>query len=82
MVKMLQLKREHRRWYVIVVAETEPVPLPSAGREVGVDLGVARFLNPAGTSIECHRCGRRCARPHQQIVICPVHGMIDADRSR
>ena len=27
-VKALQLKREHRRWYVIVVAETEPVPLP------------------------------------------------------
>ena len=43
-VKMLQLKREHRRWYVIVVAQTAPVPLPAAGREVGVDVGVARFL--------------------------------------
>ena len=219
-VKALQFKREHRRWYVIVVAETEPVPLPAAGREVGVDLGVARFLttsdgevianprfltvsaqviadlerrkartrpgsgnrrrirralarewrkvrnrrrdfqhktartlvnecdvialedlniagmtkrsapkpmpgepgtflanrarakaglnrsildagwaqftsiltgkaaeagrhvmfvNPAGTSINCHRCGQRCARPQQKIAICPVHGVIDAD---
>ena len=219
-VKALQLKREHRRWYVIVVAETESVPLPPAGREVGVDVGVARFLttsdgevvanprflaasaqviadlqrriaraqagsgnrkrigralarewhkvrnrrrdfhhktaralvnqcdaialedlntagmtkrpaprpdpdragmflpnqarakaglnklildagwaqftgiltgkaaeagrrvvlvNPAGTSIGCHRCGRRCERPQQKIVICPVHGVIDAD---
>ena len=43
-VKALQLKREHRRWYVIVIAQTEPVPLPPVGREVGVDLGVARFL--------------------------------------
>ena len=43
-VKALQLKREHRRWYVIVIAETEPALLPAAGREVGVDLGVARFL--------------------------------------
>jgi putative transposase len=43
-VKTLQLKREHRRWYVIVVADTEPTALPTAGREVGVDLGVARFL--------------------------------------
>lgn len=43
-VKTLQLKREHRRWYVIVVAETEPAPLPATGREVGVDVGVARFL--------------------------------------
>ena len=43
-VKALQLKREHRRWYVIVVAEIEPVPLPATGRAIGVDLGVARFL--------------------------------------
>jgi putative transposase len=219
-VEALQLKREHRRWYVIVIAETEPVPLPPAGREVGVDLGVARFLttsdgevvanphflaasaqviadlerrkararpgsanrkrirralarewrtvrnrrrdfhhktaralvsscdvivledlntagmtrrpaprpdpdkpaaflpnqarakaglnksildagwyqfrnilvgkaesagrrvvlvNPAGTSIGCHQCGRRCSRPQQKTVTCPVHGEMDAD---
>jgi putative transposase len=43
-VKTLQLKRESRRWYVIVVTDIEPVPLPATGRSVGVDLGVARFL--------------------------------------
>jgi putative transposase len=43
-VKTLQLKREGRRWYVIVITESEPVPLPSTGRSVGIDLGVARFL--------------------------------------
>jgi putative transposase len=43
-VKTMQLKREHRRWYVIVVTETEPAPLPPTGRSVGIDLGVARFL--------------------------------------
>lgn len=43
-VKTLQLKREHRRWYVLVVTETEPVPLPTTGRDVGIDVGVARFL--------------------------------------
>lgn len=219
-VKALQLTREYRRWYVTVVAETNPVPLPPTGREVGVDLGVARFLttsdgevvanprflsasaqviadlqrrkarakpgsgnrkrlrralarewrkvrnrrrdfhhktarslvgscdliavedlntagmtrspvpdpdparpgaylrngsaakaglnksildagwsqftnilvgkaaeagrrvvvvNPAGTSTSCHQCGRRCHRPRQDTVICPVHGPIDAD---
>ncbi len=219
-VKALQLKREHRRWYVIVIADIDAVPLPPAGRAVGVDVGVARFLttsdgevvanpgflaasaeviadlqrrkartrpgsgnrkrirralarewrkvrhrrrdfhhktarmlvsqcdaiavedlntagmtrrpaprpdpdrpgaflsnqarakarlnssildagwaqfisilsgkvaeagrrvvlvNPAGTSIECHRCGRRCTRPQQKTVICPEHGEIDAD---
>jgi putative transposase len=44
----------------------------SAGRRVV-------FVNPAGTSIECHRCGRTCTRPQQDTVICPVHGKIDAD---
>ena len=43
-VKTLQLKQEGRRWYVIVVTETESVLLPSTGRSVGVDVGVARFL--------------------------------------
>lgn len=220
MVKTLQLKREHRRWYVIVVADSDPVPQPATGRQIGVDLGVARFLttsdgevvanprllaasaaviaglqrrkartrpgsgnrkrirrqlarewrkvrnrrrdfhhktaralvngcdaialeqlrpanmtrrpkprpdsaqagrflpnraaakaglnksvldagwaqftrilagkaeeagrlvirvNPAGTSIGCHRCGARCARPRQDKVICPAHGPMDAD---
>jgi putative transposase len=43
-VKTLQLKREHRRWYVIVVTDAEVEPLPPTGRSVGVDVGVARFL--------------------------------------
>jgi putative transposase len=43
-MKTLQLKPEHRRWYVIVVAESEPAPLPATGREVGIDVAVARFL--------------------------------------
>jgi putative transposase len=37
------------------------------------------LVNPAGTSIGCHRCGRRCTRPQQKTVICPMHGEIDAD---
>ena len=44
----------------------------SAGRRVV-------FVNPAGTSIGCHQCGRRCTRPRQDTVICPIHGAMDAD---
>jgi putative transposase len=43
-VKTLQLKRESRRWYVIVVTQADAQPLPATGRQVGIDLGVARFL--------------------------------------
>jgi putative transposase len=213
-LKTLQLKREGRRWYVIVVTETETMPLPVTGRAIGVDVGVARFLttsdgevvanprflaaaqdrladlqrrkararpgsgnrrrlrralakewrkvrqqrrdfhhktarglvntndtialeqlrvaamtasaagtvevpgrnvaaksglnrsildagwgqfrsilvakaesagrrvvlvHPANTSIDCHACGARCARPRQDTVICPLHGELDAD---
>jgi len=42
-VRTLRLKREARRWYVIVVAEQRPSPLPTTGREIGLDVGVARF---------------------------------------
>jgi putative transposase len=50
-VKTLQLKREGRRWYVIVVAQTEAAPLPATGRSVGVDLGVARYLTTSDGEI-------------------------------
>jgi putative transposase len=36
-------------------------------------------VDPRDTSIMCHLCGACCARPQQDIVICPVHGGMDAD---
>lgn len=50
-VKALQLKREGRRWYVIVITEAGPAPLPAVGRSVGVDVGVARFLTTSDGEI-------------------------------
>ena len=50
-VKTLRLKREGRRWYVIVIAEQQPVPLPTTGRRVGLDVGVARFLTTSDGQI-------------------------------
>jgi putative transposase len=50
-VKMLQLKREHRRWYVIVVTDAEVAPLPPTGRAVGIDVGVARFLTTSDDQV-------------------------------
>jgi putative transposase len=50
-VKTIQLKREHRRWYLIVVADREPTPLPETGRRVGVDVGVARFYTTSDGEI-------------------------------
>ena len=56
-VKTLQLKREYRRWYVVVVTEAEAEPLPPTGRAVGVDVGVARFLTTSdGAVVPNPRC--------------------------
>ena len=50
-VKFLQLKREHRRWYVIVITDTGARPLPATGHSVGADLGIARFLTTSDGEI-------------------------------
>jgi putative transposase len=50
-VKTLQLKREYRRWYVVVVAEEVAEPLVATGRAAGVDVGVARFLTTSDGEI-------------------------------
>jgi putative transposase len=54
-VKTLQLKREGRRWYVIIVSETETLPLPTTGREIGIDVGVARFLTTSDGEVVANR---------------------------
>jgi len=76
-VKTLQLKREHRRWYVIVVAECDPAPRPTTGREVGIDVGVARFLTTSDGEFIPNPGFLAASR--QDTVICGVHGPMDAD---
>ena len=43
-VKTIRVKREGRRWYVVLSCDGVPArPLPPAGREIGLDVGIARF---------------------------------------
>jgi putative transposase len=44
-VKTISVKREGRRWYVILSCDDVPaVPLPATGAVVGVDMGTVSFL--------------------------------------
>ncbi|MDU8990862.1 transposase [Streptomyces mirabilis] len=44
-VKTISVKREGRRWYVILTADqAQPEPLPATDSVVGVDMGIANFL--------------------------------------
>jgi putative transposase len=62
-VKTVTVKREGRRWYVVVTADQgQPEPLPATGAVVGIDMGVAHFLTTSdGIHVPNPRFVRRAA---------------------
>jgi putative transposase len=59
-VKTIQVRREGRRWMLILCCDDVPAsPLPATGRDVGIDVGIARF---ATTSDGDHVDNPRWAR--------------------
>ncbi|WP_075738332.1 RNA-guided endonuclease InsQ/TnpB family protein [Streptomyces acidiscabies] len=62
-VKTVSVKREGKRWYVVLTAEqAEPEPLPATGSVVGIDLGITNFLaDSSGGFVENPRHGRKAA---------------------
>ncbi|WP_331747945.1 transposase [Streptomyces chartreusis] len=62
-VKTVSVKREGRRWYIILTAEqAQPEPLPKTGSVVGVDMGIANFLADSnGEFVTNPRHGKKAA---------------------
>lgn len=62
-VKTVSVKREGKRWYVVLTAEqAQPEPLPATGSIVGIDMGIASFLTTSnGEHIINPRHGRKAA---------------------
>ncbi|MGA5507410.1 RNA-guided endonuclease InsQ/TnpB family protein [Streptomyces umbrinus] len=62
-VKTVSVKREGKRWYLILTAEQEqPEPLPKTGSVVGIDMGIASFLTTSGGEhVANPRHGRKAA---------------------
>ncbi|WP_330291247.1 RNA-guided endonuclease InsQ/TnpB family protein [Streptomyces sp. NBC_00576] len=62
-VKTVSVKREGRRWFVVVTVEQDqPQPLPPTGSVAGIDLGIANFLADSnGEFVPNPRCGRQAA---------------------
>ncbi|MFE5524541.1 RNA-guided endonuclease InsQ/TnpB family protein [Streptomyces virginiae] len=62
-VKTVSVKREGKRWYVVLTAEqAQPEPLPATGSIVGIDMGIASFLTTSdGERIINPRHGRKAA---------------------
>ncbi|MCX4649736.1 transposase [Streptomyces sp. NBC_01446] len=59
-VKTVSVKREGRRWFVVLTVEqVQPEPLPATGSLVGIDLGIANFLTTSdGEFVPNPRHGR------------------------
>ncbi|MFE7634894.1 RNA-guided endonuclease InsQ/TnpB family protein [Kitasatospora sp. NPDC057518] len=62
-VKTVSVKREGKRWYVVLTAEqARPDPLPATGSVVGIDMGIANFLADSdGEFVANPRHGRKAA---------------------
>ncbi|MFD9421520.1 MULTISPECIES: RNA-guided endonuclease TnpB family protein [unclassified Streptomyces] len=62
-VKTVSVKREGRKWFVLLTAEqTQPEPLPATGGVVGIDMGLANFLaDSEGRFVSNPRHGRTAA---------------------
>jgi putative transposase len=62
-VKTVSVKREGRKWFVVLTVEQEqPEPLPATGSVAGIDLGIANFLADSnGAFVPNPRHGRRAA---------------------
>lgn len=62
-VKTISVKREGRKWFVVLTADQEqPDPLPPTGSVVGIDLGIANFLADSnGDFVPSPRHGRQAS---------------------
>ena len=62
-VKTVSVKREGRRWYIILACDEVPAaPLPATGRVAGIDMGVTHFVTThTGEHTPNPRYGKRSA---------------------
>jgi putative transposase len=62
-VKTIQVKRQGRRWMVVLSCDDLPThPLPPTGRQGGIDVGIVRFATTSdGAQIDNPRWGRAAA---------------------
>ncbi len=62
-VKTVSVKREGKRWYVVLTAEqAQPEPFPATGSVVGIDMGIASFLTTSdGEHVENPRHASKAA---------------------
>ncbi|MEU5438858.1 transposase [Streptomyces sp. NPDC020719] len=62
-IKTVSVKREGRKWFVVLTAEqVQPEHLPATGSVVGIDLGIASFLTTSnGEHVDNPRHARKAA---------------------
>lgn len=63
-VKTIQIKRQGRRWVLVLSCDEVPTnPLPATGRQGGIDVGIVTFATTSdGLQVDNPRWGRQSAR--------------------
>ena len=86
-VKTIQLVREGRRWFVVLSCDQVPEkPLPATGRQVGVDVGIARFATTSDGEIIANprygRCGQETLTLAQRALARKKRGSANRRRAK
>ncbi|MGW3599278.1 RNA-guided endonuclease InsQ/TnpB family protein [Streptomyces sp. NPDC005167] len=85
-VKTVSVKREGRKWFVVLTVEQQPEPLPATGSMVGIDLGIASFLTDSrGAHIpnprHAHKAAARLQAAQQALSCFPRRKAKDRTRN-
>ncbi|MFJ8637464.1 RNA-guided endonuclease InsQ/TnpB family protein [Streptomyces sp. NPDC093568] len=76
-VKTISIKREGRRWYVVLACDDVPAePLPASGRIVGIDMGTVHFFTDSNGVHEpnprfLHAMTEELAKAQQHLATFP-----------
>jgi putative transposase len=86
-VKTIQIKRQGRRWLLVLSCDDVPAnPLPAAGRQAGIDVGIVSFATTSdGEHLDNPRWGRAAAdrlATAQQRLARAQRGSNNRDRRR
>jgi putative transposase len=67
-IKTVRITRRANKWYACFACEVEATPLPTTGREVGVDVGIASLITTSDGEKDAHPGWYRAAQRKLRVL--------------
>jgi putative transposase len=67
-IKTLRITRRSGKWYACFACEVEAAPLPEAGQDVGVDVGISNLITTSDGEKEAHPGWYRAAQRKLRVL--------------